>query len=791
MFHVGRYDPEEEDRKQKKLKLTSSSSRPDNKDLLHPSKDKKKKNKQETKRERSKTTTTTTKEETVDGNTERERVDHESERLQLLPTAGALRVIAPEAQEASSSKRQKKIRNTKLHDEAFDDLDLHHDHEEEEKNTEKNKTVLRQPSEIADDDDDDDDDILGDEDQEDSIHNNIDGKKVEQSFDPTDEIQRALHMSKLPIEEAAKKWGLASFLVSNLQREGHTSFFPIQALVIPDVILAEQYSIRTRDVCVAAPTGSGKTLAFVLPILNALSTRKVQRLRALIVLPSRDLAIQVHTVFVKYSQGSNLKIGLAIGGQSDFRREQQQLLLQSDNNHVNDDSNQEDQEENQNTQHQFSSQDGLAHLRHYLDPGNMTLALDAFRERLECGGGQSPPTLPLGGISGIDVLVCTPGRLVDHCDNTPGFTLQHLRFLVIDEADRLLSQSYHGWIHRVFDNSQAATRNMTMKKEPNNNNNNNTTSHMTPPILRVDPITWRLPDNAISTSNSAITVGPTNSLCRPVQLRKLLYSATLTKDPQKLAALKLVNPKYFNAHHLTDGGQHTTKALYSMPDQLKEYTVECTAGQKPLVLLSLLFERLQNQRRTETTNENQKSIIVVFTSSLDSTHRLARLLQLLWKASTTDHGEAPIEFSSSLNQHQRSAFMKRCNDPTDPVSVVICSDGMSRGMDIGFVSAVINYDVPGFAKTYVHRCGRTARAGKDGEAISLLKGTGQSGQFQKLRRLIDDPQRVSPYKLRTSLVKDSIGLYQKCVAKLKDVLSAEQQGSLRPMEMNIDEFIPR
>ena len=135
--------------------------------------------------------------------------------------------------------------------------------------------------------------------------------------------------------------------------------------------------------------------------------------------------------------------------------------------------------------------------------------------------------------------------------------------------------------------------------------------------------------------------------------------------------------------------------------------------------------------------------------------------------------------------------MKRCNDPKDPVSVVVCSDGMSRGMDIGFVSAVINYDVPGFAKTYVHRCGRTARAGKSGEAISLLKGTGQSGQFQKLRGLIDHPQKVSPYNVKTALVKDSIGLYQRCVARLKDLLAAEEQGTLRPMDMNIDEFIPQ
>ncbi len=622
-----------------------------------------------------------------------------------------LRIIAPEAIATATSVSKQKVR-TKLNDEAFDDLDLEND-------------------------------IMIEQDPADEESNQT---KSSLAFDPTDEIQRALHMSRLPIEEAARRWGLAPFLVSNLKEEGHSHFFPIQALVIPDVIIAEDYEMRARDVCVAAPTGSGKTLAFVLPVLNALAKRHVRRLRALIVLPSRDLAKQVHQVFERYAQGSDLKIGLSIG-QSDFCTEQKQLLLGDDDNK--------------------SSTKHLAHLRHLLDPGNLQLALDACREQLEFGG--SIPPIPQSGISAVDVLVCTPGRLVDHCDNTPGFTLQHLRFLVIDEADRLLSQSYHGWIARVFDSAQAAARDIERKATKDSS------------TLIADPITWRLPDGAVSTVGNY-----RNTLCRPVQLRKLLYSATLTKDPQKLAALKLVNPKHFNAHHLTEHGRHVSSALYSMPERLHEYTVECTAGQKPLVLLSLLFERVQQIDQ----QESHKSIVVVFTSSLDSTHRLARLLQLLWKASSVNHGEPPIEFSSSLNQHQRSAFMKRCNDPHDPVSVVICSDGMSRGMDIGFVSTVINYDIPGFAKTYVHRCGRTARAGKHGEAISLLKGTGQTGQFQKLRRLIDHPQQVVPYKIKTSLVKNSIGLYQKCVLSLKGLLAAEQKGDLRPMDMDIDRFVP-
>jgi hypothetical protein len=104
------------------------------------------------------------------------------------------------------------------------------------------------------------------------------------------EIRTALHMSSLPIEEAAAVWDLAPFLIANLKGDGYEGFFPIQSLVIPDVISSERHAhIRARDICVAAPTGSGKTLAFVLPVLNALSKRRVRRLRALVILPSRDL----------------------------------------------------------------------------------------------------------------------------------------------------------------------------------------------------------------------------------------------------------------------------------------------------------------------------------------------------------------------------------------------------------------------------------------------------------------------------------------------------------------------
>lgn len=120
----------------------------------------------------------------------------------------------------------------------------------------------------------------------DDFDHDVQNERGEQSA----EVARAIKLSKIPIKDAAKIWKLAPFLVENLEKDDYNSFFPIQALVIPDVISSERHAhIRNRDICVASPTGSGKTLAFVLPVLNSLSGRQVRRLRALVVLPSRDL----------------------------------------------------------------------------------------------------------------------------------------------------------------------------------------------------------------------------------------------------------------------------------------------------------------------------------------------------------------------------------------------------------------------------------------------------------------------------------------------------------------------
>lgn len=547
------------------------------------------------------------------------------------------------------------------------------------------------------------------------------------------EIQAALHIAKMPIQQAAEGWRIAPFLLDNLKEDGFENFFPIQALIIPDVIASERHPhIRARDICITAPTGSGKTLSYVLPIVNSLANRQIRRLRALIVLPSRDLADQVCRVFQRYVQGSDLKVGLAVG-QTDFKAEQASLTI-----------NQDDTTEESMRQ------------RLYFDPGNLELALQAYRTPHEPSNHHiSVPTT----VSAIDILVCTPGRLVDHMDSTPGFTLQHLRFICIDEADRLLNQSYHNWFDRVI----ASTNKGHDKQAPSSIPINGSS-------WTIQPVTWRYNEEEES---SALSRSAT--CCQPVQLRKFLVSATLTRDPQKLAALRLVNPKHFDLHKLSAGQSSKFESKkYAMPPGLTEFTVECTAEQKPVVLVALILDALNEAKETKTTS---KGVVVVFTSSLDSTHRLVRLLQLLWVASKLGDASMIAEFSSSLNQKERTMLITRCKDKKDILSVVVCSDGMSRGMDIEYVSTVINYDVPSYAKTFLHRAGRTARANREGTVITLLKG-GQVAQFGRMRSLIQGQSTVSTKKVKKQLVRDIVPHYRGCVRALKAVLEAEADGEM-------------
>ena len=150
------------------------------------------------------------------------------------------------------------------------------------------------------------------------------------------------------------------------------------------------------------------------------------------------------------------------------------------------------------------------------------------------GGG----TKSMNGFSRVDILVCTPGRLMDHVRHTPGFTLQHLRVLVVDEADRLMAQSYQGWVSSVLNASRGVQNILPSRIIACNNNNNSNTEYY------FDSST--LPERQYDGTDSEKTLRVLSG-----HLRKLLFSATLTNEPDKMVAMNLVNPRFISLQQVS------------------------------------------------------------------------------------------------------------------------------------------------------------------------------------------------------------------------------------------------
>ncbi|KAG7451095.1 DEAD-domain-containing protein [Guyanagaster necrorhizus] len=399
-----------------------------------------------------------------------------------------------------------------------------------------------------------------------------------------------------------------------------------------------------RDVCVSAPTGSGKTLAYVLPIVEILSSRIVTRLRALVVLPTRDLVNQVKETFEAVAKGRGLRIGTATG-QHSFSHEQSQLIA-----------------------------DRSVNLQ--------------------------------GGSSKVDVLICTPGRLIDHITDTPNFSLQHLRFLVIDEADRLLAQSFQDWLAQVL----SATR----PSKAVRGNLSGSLDFVTPsPILYHNAIA-----PAFHPFHCSILDGP-NYIYeqKETSCQKLLFSATLTRDPSKIAGLELRDPKYFVIHssrpekNASSGLLDIVMEQFTMPESLTEHMIVCESSQKPLYFFYLV-------------REHSVLNCLVFTKSAESTTRLVRLFEYFEQSRANNHDGSykPIvirPYSSDLGAAERKSVLEKFK--AQEIQILVCSDLISRGIDIQHVSHVVSYDVPVDIRKYVHRVGRTARAGRHGDAWTLVE----------------------------------------------------------------------
>ncbi|KAF9223498.1 DEAD-domain-containing protein [Gyrodon lividus] len=495
----------------------------------------------------------------------------------------------------------------------------------------------------------------------------------------------------LSSSEEADDTGLGARTRKRLLELGISELFAVQTVLLPFLIrhgaagrsLYVPYSCP-RDVCVSAPTGSGKTLAYVLPIIEALSNRVVTRLRALIVLPTRDLVTQVRETFEAVGKGRALKIGTATG-QHSFAHEQAQLVL-----------------------------------------GTAT-------------GWQ-------GGSSKVDILVCTPGRLMDHINGTPHFSLQHLRFLVIDEADRLLAQSFQGWLAQVL----AAIHPRTPSED--------VSFGCKPPSEdpQIVPTCDSLAPAFLHPQHPGDTQVDVSELREP-SCQKLLFSATLTRNPGKLASLGLRDPKYFVVQSRTEGTDtgplDFVSEQFTTPATLTEHMIICEASMKPLMLIHLMHNRsIRNA--------------LVFTKSSEYTTRLVRLLEFFEELSMSDRDLMVIRaYSSDLPVGERKKILEQFK--AQEVHVLVCSDLISRGIDISHVSHVVSYDTPIDIRKYVHRVGRTARAGRDGDAWTLVEEQ-EARHFKSMLKEYDHLDKVKRIKVSQKETEPLIGNYQAALQMLKE-----------------------
>lgn len=516
--------------------------------------------------------------------------------------------------------------------------------------------------------------------------------------------------------------GILPKAASALQEKGYAEAFAVQTAAIP--LLLPTSKAVPGDLLVSAATGSGKTLAYALPIVRDISQGSLTRLRALVVLPTRELVRQAQEVFElcsKVYEGGDRKrvrIGIAVGSQS--IKFEQDALLESESRY--------DPEEYQQLQQEAESTTNITTVDKDPRLGQWEGEVIDFNSK-------------------VDVLICTPGRLVEHLEQTPGFGLDYVRWLVVDEADKLLAQTFQGWLEVVMEKFHA---NKFGARD--------------------------FPDMAYT------------------GVRKIILSATLTRDLSLLNQLGLRRPQLIVLDSDVDAGV----SEHALPNLLKEFAIRVhDVNLKPLYLLDLLrgshmfaqdsnsLPKIEEAKEetsasdtsssssdsssdsssesdsdsdsssddsSDTSSDSDSSsdssdsssssdsdsdsepppptktkrlpTALIFTKSNESALRLSRLLTLLDK-SLTQHIST---ITSTTPTSVRRKTLRSFADPSSPIKLVIASDLVGRGVDIPKLGHVINYDLPPSAPGYVHRVGRTARAGRAGCAWTLV-GDAESGWF--------------------------------------------------------------
>lgn len=482
--------------------------------------------------------------------------------------------------------------------------------------------------------------------------------------------------------------GVEPFFAKKLEKQGFKDALAVQTALLP--MLHPGFEQHLGDICVSAKTGSGKTLAYLLPIIEALKDRAVPVLSAIVVVPSRQLVNQALQVAEEFCAGTKIKVGTALGNLA-FTSEQKQLVK----------------------------------LRAQYDPARAKELQERASKQFHTGfvekGGvlEDFKSMALDHVpqydSGIDILICTPGRLVEHIEHTTGFLLNAVRWLVIDEADQLLNQNFQGWASVLMDALHGDTPADFMNAQERIRKQERDANSM-----------WAV------------------ALPARRQLTKVVLSATMEKDLTKLGTLRLRRPKLVVVQDEKPETQplDNEENVFELPSTLDEAAVHVGDGSnKPLhllyILLNYVFTEFQtngeigvpdssaaaaSDSESESTKQDepmsiQTSRVLIFTKSTESASRLSHLLSILQPSFKSYLKTMTRALTADASRKLLRSFS------SGATKILIASDAASRGLDIPSITHVINYDLPTSITSYVHRVGRTARAGKYGEAWTLFTKT--------------------------------------------------------------------
>jgi ATP-dependent RNA helicase RhlE len=345
--------------------------------------------------------------------------------------------------------------------------------------------------------------------------------------------------------------GLAPEILKALTEFGYVTPTPIQAQAIP-------VALSGKDLMAGAQTGTGKTAAFALPLLQKLlpqasnSTSPAKHpVRALILTPTRELAIQVEESIKVYAKHTPLRSLVVFGG-VDIKTQTPNLMR------------------------------------------------------------------------GVEILVATPGRLLDHVEQRT-VQLGQVQMLILDEADRMLDMGFMPDLKRIL-------------------------------------------------------------ALLPKQRQNLMFSATFSKEIKKLSEEFLSNPTLIEVARSNATSDNVTQKVYLVAQAAKH---------------ALLAQLLRGSNASQ---------VIVFTKTKLTASRLAKQLVREGISADAIHGDK----SQNERMQALDAFKQ------GKISVLIATDVAARGLDIEQLPMVINYEIPSAPEDYVHRIGRTGRAGASGIAISLV-----------------------------------------------------------------------